>query len=783
MEPEGKKSEIKYGEVGKFDPDFKGPIHKRGCTDIVCCFLFIVALLAYFGVGILAWSQGDPRKILYPTDSKGNFCGQKGTPQENKTFLFYYNILMCASPAVLLQGQCPTTQICVKHCPYKHLTLAEAVKNKDDRDYYAEFCQEGVNSSWPIHILKQYCPSSILASKAFTRRCVPTMSRLKNGSVVVGNNTMVTIDSVNVPAIEVLNATKKSNMLFEARQLAMKIFEDYTQSWHYIIIALTIAMVCSWFFIILLRFLADIMVWVMIVLVIGIVAYGVLHCFLQYQSLRADPSTDVTIGQLGMQPDFAVYLEIRQTWLIFTITLAIVEFLIIATLIFLRKRLMVAIALIKESSRALGYVTSSLFYPLLTSVLLAIVIAYWAVTSVYLATSNSEVYKVSADENCTFRFNTCDPKTFNKTNMSAECPEAECNFAYHGGDTLYHKYITLFQFYNAFLFFWCGNFVTALGQVTLAGAFASYYWAFKKPDDIPPNPVMSSLGRTLRYHTGSVAFGSLVLALVQIIRVILEYLNHKLQGARNKYAKFLLNCMKCCFWCLEKCIKFLNRNAYIMIAIYGKNFCTSAQDAFMLLLRNIARVAVLDKVTDFLLFLGKLLIVGVIGIISFFFFTGRMDSPEYASPTLNYYWVPIMTNIVGSYLIAHGFFSVYSMCVDTLFLCFCEDLERNDGSPERPYYMSPELHDLIGLSRRSEGDGDDADSPASKGDVLEVENIQLQELKMQSNASHANVEDEPLRDNAEVANETNEQTRETEEQTVSEDAVLEKERSRGDSGS
>lgn len=30
------------------------------------------------------------------------------------------------------------------------------------------------------------------------------------------------------------------------------------------------------------------------------------------------------------------------------------------------------------------------------------------------------------------------------------------------------------------------------------------------------------------------------------------------------------------------------------------------------------------------------------------------------------------TVVIGSYLIAHGFFSVYGMCVDTLFLCFCE---------------------------------------------------------------------------------------------------------------
>lgn len=35
------------------------------------------------------------------------------------------------------------------------------------------------------------------------------------------------------------------------------------------------------------------------------------------------------------------------------------------------------------------------------------------------------------------------------------------------------------------------------------------------------------------------------------------------------------------------------------------------------------------------------------------------------------------TVIVGSYLIAHGFFSVYGMCVDTLFLCFCKCLARS----------------------------------------------------------------------------------------------------------
>lgn len=37
-------------------------------------------------------------------------------------------------------------------------------------------------------------------------------------------------------------------------------------------------------------------------------------------------------------------------------------------------------------------------------------------------------------------------------------------------------------------------------------------------------------------------------------------------AAQNPVARFILCCMKCCFWCLEKFIKFLNRNAYIMVS-------------------------------------------------------------------------------------------------------------------------------------------------------------------------------------------------------------------------
>uniref|UniRef100_A0A8C2HL42 Choline transporter-like protein n=1 Tax=Cyprinus carpio TaxID=7962 RepID=A0A8C2HL42_CYPCA len=660
-----------------------------GCTDIVCCIFFIVAIVGYVAVGILAWTHGDPRKVIYPTDSMGQYCGQ-GT-LEKKPLLFYFNMMKCASPMVLLEFQCPTPQVCVEKCPNRTMTLVTAIGDKQDWEYYRSFCREdpGVKSV-PQILQEKLCPAYLISSKPFLQRCFPSLG--KKGEVITVGDQETFNDGEKIRDAKDLVAGMKKLLIYmnatvvmEGRQVAMKIFEDYTKSWYWILICLLIAVVLSLIFIVLLRYLAGIMVWVMILMVIAVVACGIAYSSIKYVNLKDTAGSNITLQQLGFQPDFSVYLHIRQTWLAFIIILAILEVIIIIILIFLRNRIRIAVELMKEASRAVGYVMSSLFYPIFTFFLLTIVIAYWGITAVFLSTSSEPVYKVFNETDCPHGRQTCEPENFTISAMKTDCPRSECLFAFYGGETPYHKYLIFFQFYNVFLFFWCANFVTALGQMTLAGAFASYYWAPNKPNDMPSYPLCASLGRSLRYHTGSLAFGSLILAIVQIIRVLLEYIDHKLK------ANFLQS------------LSFLPQ-----VAIYGKNFCRSACDAFFLLMRNVIRVVVLDKVTDFILFLGKLLIVGLVGIFAFFFFSGHTDAFKGAAPSLHYYWVPILTVLVGSYFIAHGFFSVYAMCVDTLFLCFCEDLERNDGSASRPYYMTTELRDILMK------DADAAQTPTSR---------------------------------------------------------------------
>lgn len=84
-----------------------------------------------------------------------------------------------------------------------------------------------------------------------------------------------------------------------------------------------------------------------------------------------------------------------------------------------------------------------------------------------------------------------------------------------------------------------------------------------------------------------------------MIRACLEYIDQKLKAYENPITKALLCCLKCFFWCLESFLQFLSKKAYIMCAIHGKNFCASAKDSFSLLMRNIVRVFVVDKVRVF----------------------------------------------------------------------------------------------------------------------------------------------------------------------------------------
>ncbi|XP_022247260.1 choline transporter-like protein 2 [Limulus polyphemus] len=495
------------------------------------------------------------------------------------------------------------------------------------------------------------CASLYLKSIPFAGRCVPEVIG-KLGEFLFDEKSNKTLEDENgnkINASIIDDAGKGLAFILNAREVGEQIFEDISNVWWIMILFLIASMVLSFIWIILMRIMAGVMVWLSFLCVTGILGFGCYYSVTMYMKLVDQPEAETSFK---FTTNVKSYLALKNTWLAFAIITGLLLIILLLLLIFLRKRILIAIALIKEGSRAVGTMVSSLFFPIIPYIFMFALFVFWGSVSLYIASAGQPSFRTVSNTST----EKCDPHTVTD--------QAMCIFTKFEGDPNLFRA----QIYNLFGLFWGMFFIVGVGQVSLAGAFASYYWTFKK-SDVPSFAVGKGFWRCTRYHLGSVAFGSLIIAIVRMIRVMLEYIDNKLKKYDNQVTKALLWCCKCCFWCLEKFLKFINKNAYIMIAVYGKNFCTSAREAFSLLMRNIVRVVVLDKVTDFLLFLGKVVVVGATTLASFYIFSGEADIPQLKIDiSVNYYLMPVIV---------------------------MEDSEKNDGSAEKPYFMSTELMKIL----------------------------------------------------------------------------------------
>lgn len=157
-----------------------------------------------------------------------------------------------------------------------------------------------------------------------------------------------------------------------------------------------------------------------------------------------------------------------------------------------------------------------------------------------------------------------------------------------------------------------------------------------------------------------------------MIILTLEYIRDKLEKYDNKLVNVILCCCQCFFVILERFLKFVSKNAYIMCAIHGKPFCESAAHAFKLLSSNIVRTAALSGLTTFVFFLGKLSMTIGMGGIAYFYVINYVQNENHYNENIKYTFIPIIMVGIGTYCIMSIFFKVYSMAISTIFLCFCK---------------------------------------------------------------------------------------------------------------
>jgi len=75
-----------------------------------------------------------------------------------------------------------------------------------------------------------------------------------------------------------------------------------------------------------------------------------------------------------------------------------------------------------------------------------------------------------------------------------------------------------------------------------------------------------------------------------MMRFLFEYYRKKIGVAKEtKFVKVMLCLTGYLLWIMEKCVKFITKNAYIQVALTSDHFCKSAWNGFALIVKNIHR--------------------------------------------------------------------------------------------------------------------------------------------------------------------------------------------------
>lgn len=104
------------------------------------------------------------------------------------------------------------------------------------------------------------------------------------------------------------------------------------------------------------------------------------------------------------------------------------------------------------------------------------------------------------------------------------------------------------------------------------------------------------------------------------------------------------------------------RNAYIMAAVHGNGFCTSASLAVKTIVTNFLRIAAVDTVGDALVFLGKLSVMAGSGVIAMLMSTlvYYTDPVKYPNTFLSSPLLPVFLSLLVGFIVASVFFNVRS---------------------------------------------------------------------------------------------------------------------------
>ena len=641
----------KYKDFKWQNPDqFKnGPIddETRKCRDCICCIIFILIVILCVVVAAFGFKKGKPSQLFYFYDEDAKACGHD-EGYEDYPYLYFTSVingLKSFDTDKMLKA------VCVKKCPVK---ISELTVDSTNSNNVILKCHPTKDNPTCTMDKKNF-----YESKEFIKKiCFPksndeieydsTNQKLieiydpETGETfkkVVNNDDTKTVTAGGTDRIyiaqDVIDGSKDPKEA-SARLINLSYFTQLFTLWINDLYVTRYAIVASigWsfflamFYFLFLRCCAGFITFLIIMLVqAGLIVLAVYFNILSRKEEEKAAESDTTDYAF-----FWVFTALAAAWLLFILIMC--------------NRIRLAIAITEVTSKYINKTCCIVFVPFLFFVVLVIWLAYWIVMLVFLYTAGE--------------FDRDSIKIFASFKMDEKL---EYGFWFH-----------------IVMLFYITAIIEAYSQFVYASSACIWYFTFEKGTE--NHPIAKSFYRGFRYHFGSIVFGATIIAIIRFLMFFVEYVKRQMEKTtgktKGKCFKCIFCCIECCLACCNKIMEFINKHAYIQIALKGDSFCTAAWEGFGLIIRNLGRFTVLAVIGTVFTLIGTLFITVGSCIIGYFLIT----KVDYFSKDLNSCVLPEVAFGLIGFVMGRVSMSIFSVSSDALIHSFLLDEELNKGQPK-----------------------------------------------------------------------------------------------------
>jgi hypothetical protein len=128
-----------------------------------------------------------------------------------------------------------------------------------------------------------------------------------------------------------------------------------------------------------------------------------------------------------------------------------------------------------------------------------------------------------------------------------------------------------------FCSYWFSEWLKNTIHTTISGVYGSWYFNSRA---YPTGVTRGALRRSLTYSFGSISLGSLIVAIVNFLRMLAQTARDQSGQSGDMIAYIFFCVLSCLISLLQWVIEFVNRYAFSHIALYGRSYFQSAKDTW-----------------------------------------------------------------------------------------------------------------------------------------------------------------------------------------------------------